>query len=172
MLTISDRIQLPSKTTHKDTGTKVHTCYFNDNHYNFLNFDWCINFFIFHYLFCGVVIGQLVAVSPVSRVPPCPQCPPVSPCVPSVPLCALCLLVSPVSSWSPVSPCVPCVLSVPLCPLVSPVSPLCPCVLCVPLCPFITNCKVCFHTQTIFHMGCSALLYSAHFRVVLYHCMN
>ena len=126
MLTISDRIQLPSKTTHKDTGTKVHTCYFNDNHYNFLNFDWCINFFIFHYLFCRVVIGQLVAVSPVSRVPLCPQCPlvcPVSPCVPCVLLGSLCPLVSPVSS---VSPCVPLC---PLCLLRALVSCVSPCVL-------------------------------------------
>ena len=28
MLTVSDRIQIPSKTTHKDTGTKVNTYYY------------------------------------------------------------------------------------------------------------------------------------------------
>ena len=28
LLTVSDRIQIPSKTTHKDTGTKVNTYYF------------------------------------------------------------------------------------------------------------------------------------------------
>ena len=28
MLTVSDGIQIPSKTTHKDTGTKVNTFYY------------------------------------------------------------------------------------------------------------------------------------------------
>ena len=28
MLTVSDRIQIPSKTTHKDTGTKVNEHYY------------------------------------------------------------------------------------------------------------------------------------------------
>ena len=28
MLTVSDRIQIPSKTTHKDTGTKVNESYY------------------------------------------------------------------------------------------------------------------------------------------------
>ena len=41
----------------------------NHNHYNFLNFDWCINCFIFHQLLCRVVIRQCNRTVGCNRTP-------------------------------------------------------------------------------------------------------
>ena len=54
MLTVSDQIQIPPKTTHKDTGTKVNESYYFISYYS-------VNKSIFFFLLANTAFGPLCA---------------------------------------------------------------------------------------------------------------